>query len=111
VGLAIGQRPEPGAENIYAVDFFLVREAAQTGAPLRGNDARGMIRKSRKDGDVVSGLGPMLGQFGGTGRGRAHLGREVLGDVENFHAKVEGNAKGAKCGEPIGRERASRLLK
>jgi len=56
-------------------------------------------------------LGPMLGQFGATGRECTHLGREVLGDVENFHAKVEGIAKGAKCGVAIGRERASRLLK
>ena len=43
----------------------------------------------------MSGLGPMLGKFCGAGGGCAHLGRDVLGDVEDFHAKVEGIAKAA----------------
>jgi hypothetical protein len=32
----------------------------------------------------------VLGEFGGASGGGAHLGREILRDVENFHAKLEG---------------------
>ena len=93
VGFAIGQRPEPGAEDIHAADFFLVGEAAQAAAPFRGDDTGGMIWKTGENGDVVSSLRPMVCQFGGAGGGGAHLGREVLGDVEDFHAKVESIVK------------------
>jgi hypothetical protein len=51
-----------------------------------------MIGKSGKDGDLMSSLGPVVGEFSGAGGGCAHLGREVLGDVEDFHATVEGIA-------------------
>jgi hypothetical protein len=61
-----------------------------------------VIRKPGEDGDVVTGMGPVVGKFGGAGGGRAHLGREVLRDVEDFHAKVEGIAKDARCGMGIG---------
>ena len=44
----------------------------------------------------MSGVGPMVGEFGGAGGGGAHLGGEVLGDVEDFHAKGEGIAKDAR---------------
>jgi len=47
VRFAIGQRPEPGAENIDAADFFVVGEAAQAAAPFWGDDAGGMVGKSR----------------------------------------------------------------
>jgi hypothetical protein len=41
----------------------------------------------------------MVGEFGGASGGGAHLGREVLGDVEDFHAKkVESIAKDAGVG-------------
>ena len=92
VGFAIGQRPEPGAEDFHAADFLLIGEAAQAGAPFRGDNTCGMIRKPGENGDIVPGLRPVLCEFGGTGGGGAHLGREVLGDVEDFHAKVEGIA-------------------
>ena len=91
--LAVGQRPEPGAEDIDAADLFLVHEAAQTVAPFRRNDAGGVIRKPGEYGYFVTGLGPVMSEFGRACSGRAHLGREVLGDVENFHAKVESIAK------------------
>jgi len=35
-------------------------------------------------------LGPMLGEFGGTGGGRAHLRREILRNVKDLHANLEG---------------------
>ena len=52
-----------------------------------------MIRKPGEYGYFVTGLGPVMSEFGRACSGRAHLGREVLGDVENFHAKVESIAK------------------
>ena len=36
-------------------------------------------------------------EFGGAGGGGAHLGRKVLGDVEDFHAKLEGNVARGVC--------------
>jgi hypothetical protein len=30
----------------------------------------------------------VTGEFGGAGSGRTHLGREVLGNVKNFHASL-----------------------
>lgn len=44
----------------------------------------------------MSGVGPMVGEFGGASCGGTHLRREVLGNVEDFHAKVEGIAKDAR---------------
>jgi hypothetical protein len=41
VRLAVGQGPEPSAEEVHATDSFLIREAAETGAPFRRNDADG----------------------------------------------------------------------
>jgi hypothetical protein len=32
----------------------------------------------------------MVGEFGGTGGGRAHLRREILRDVEDLHANLKG---------------------
>ena len=93
VRFAIGKRPEPGSENIHAADFFVISQAVQTAAPFWRNDAGGMIWKSREDRHFVTGLRPAMSEFGGAGGGRAHLGREVLGDVEDFHAKVEGIVK------------------
>ena len=46
----------------------------------------------------MTGLRPMVGEFGGASGGGAHLGREVLGEVEDFHAKVESIAKDAGVG-------------
>jgi hypothetical protein len=43
-----------------------------------------------------------VGEFGRACSRGTHLGREVLGDVEDFHAKVEGIAKDARCGMRIG---------
>lgn len=40
-------------------------------------------------------------QFRSPGSGRAHLRREVLGDIENFHGTVEGNAKGETLKRPV----------
>jgi hypothetical protein len=48
-----------------------------------------MIGESSQDGDIVSGPGPVVGEFGGAGGGSAHLGRKVLGDVKDLHAKLE----------------------
>jgi hypothetical protein len=42
-----------------------------------------------------------MGEFGGASGRCAHLGREVLGDVQDFHAMVEGIAKDARCGMGI----------
>ncbi len=38
----------------------------------------------------MTGLGPVMGEFGGACGGRAHLRREVLRDVEDLHASLEG---------------------
>ena len=87
VGFAVGQRPEPGAEDIDAVDLFMKREAAETAAPFGRNDSGGMIGESCEDGDLVSGVRPVACEFGGAGGGRAHLRGEILGEVENFHGQ------------------------
>jgi hypothetical protein len=34
-------------------------------------------------------LRPVAGEFGGASSGRAHLWREVLGNVKNFHASLD----------------------
>ncbi len=75
---AVGQRPEPGAKDIDHADFLVVSQATETGTPFFWNHACGVIGKSRQHRDLVPGLGPMLGEFGGTGGGRAHLRRKIL---------------------------------
>src|SRR4051812_43397251 len=91
--LAIRQGPEPCSKDIHIPDLFLVGEFAQAVAPFGGNNTGRMVGKSGENGNFVSSFGPVVGEFGGAGSRRTHLGREVLGDVKDFHANVEGTAK------------------
>ena len=91
--LAVRQRPEPGAKDIRTIDLFVVDETLQPGLPLVRHNSGGMIRKSSENENLVSGLGPVVREFRGTGRRCAHFRREVLRDVKDFHATVEGIAK------------------
>ena len=93
VGLAVGQRPQPRAVHAYLANFFLMNEVPKTAAPLGRNYSSGMVGESCEDRDFVSRLGPVISKFSGAGRWGAHFGREVLGDVKDFHATVEGTAK------------------
>jgi hypothetical protein len=61
-----------------------------------------VIWKSGEDRDFVTGRRPTVGEFGGASGGGTHLGREVLGDVEDFHATVEGIAKDMPSEKRIG---------
>src|SRR5229473_3420650 len=78
VCLAVGEGPEPGAEDVHSPNLFMVREAAQPAAPLRRNYSGRMIGKSRQHRHVVTNLRPVLREFGGTSGGGAHLRRKIL---------------------------------
>lgn len=82
---AIGQRPQPGAEDIRLADFFMVRQAPETPSPFCGNDASGVIGEAGQNGDFVARLCPVTGELGGARGGSAHLRRKILRNVENFH--------------------------
>ena len=82
---SIGQGPEPGAENTRAIDPFGIRKAMKSRAPLLGQDAGRMIRKSGENSHLMSHPDPMPRQLGGARGGRTHLWRKVLRHVEDLH--------------------------
>src|SRR5579859_1571167 len=68
---------------------------AQASSPFRRNNSCRMIGESREDRDLVAGLRPTAGKLCDPASRRAHLGREILRDVEDLHEKEEAIAERA----------------
>lgn len=88
VGLAVGQRPKPGAEHICGAQLFVIDQTAQPRTPFCRNHSGGMIWKTREHGYLMSAMRPVVCEFGGAGRGSTHLRRKVLRDVEDSHGQL-----------------------
>ena len=89
MSFAVGQRPEPSAEDVYLANFLSVCKMAHAAAPFWWNDPGGMIWEPCEYRDMMSSAGPVIGKFRCARRGRTHFRREILGDVKNFHVKVK----------------------
>lgn len=96
--LAIGKRPEPSAENADPSYLFSICEMPQASPPFGRDDTGRMIGKARKNRNSMSCLRPVMGQFSGACSRRAHLRREILRNVKDFHRTVEGIAKWSNRG-------------
>lgn len=88
------------------IDRFVIGEMAEARTPFFGDYSCWMIGESGQYGNFVTGLDPMAREFRGTGCGRAHLWREVLGDIEDLQAilvitKFEGDFV-AQCAGAVG---------
>jgi hypothetical protein len=88
-----------------AVKILPINEAIQPRTPLLGNNSGRVIRKTGKNGYFVACALPVESQLHGSSGRRAHLGRKILGDIENFHvllvvAHLENTLIG-KCLDPL----------
>ena len=89
MSFAVGQWPEPRAEDIYVTNFLSVRKTVEAATPLRGDNTGRVIWETCEYRDMMSSAGPVLSKFHSARRGRAHFRGEILGEVEDFHAKVK----------------------
>ena len=91
VSFPVRQRPQPGSHDAHSVHGFFAEKAMQPGPPLHRNHARRMVGKPREHGYIVSHPDPMASQLVRACRGRSHLRREVLRNVENLHGALDRN--------------------